>query len=541
MRVFFRLGAFFVVVFLLIARARAQSEVFPQWTARFHLSNSEPSAGGEVTSGSTAASGSTLNAIAADAQGNSYIGLTMCLNVTLGCPDRESLTFKYDADGHLQWKAWLSGPVHEALNAGVAVDAVGNVYVLSALSTITDPIDPTAGSEFATAKYAPNGSRLWIRFIHSSTRGNFPARIAVGPSGNVYVTGTTAAPRRDPDEVLTIKFDTNGNLLWSRTLSAFGLVPSAPITGFALDGQENVYIATDQESIGFFNAGITKYDKNGNIVPGGVGIAGAIDALRVDSENNIYFSGAIIPDNPNVPGHGIAEKIDAAGHVVWENDSASGTDIAPDRNGNLYVASFAMLRKFDGHGVQLWSAPLTDNPINLTVNAFGDVYVAGLHSVTKYSVNGAKLWSQPFTGSTAAMTIGGDGALLVTGAAPAASDSGNDWITTNYVQDAAKLTPGSLAFGNHALKVQCAPQTVTLANTSPELPLIIKTITVTGDFHVTNNCPTTLTPGASCKLEVTFTPTELGTRTGALSVLDSWEGSEHSPQTVRLLGTGVAQ
>src|SRR5215471_14032941 len=338
MRVLLRLVAFLVVVFLLIPKAWGQAQVFPQWTARFHRSNSDLSAAGEVTTGSTAPSGSTLNAIAVDAQGNSYLGLTVCLDVTLGCPDRESLTLKYDADGHLQWKAWLSSPVHEAFSAGVAVDAAGNVYVLSALSTISDPIslDLTAGSEFVTAKYAPNGSRLWIRFIHSATRGNFPARIAVSPSGNVYVTGTTAAPRRDPDEVLSVKFDTNGNLLWSRTLSAFGLVTSAPITGFALDGQENVYIATDEESIGFFNAGITKYDKDGNIVPGGVGIEGVIQVLRADSQGSVYFSGGIIPDNPNVQGHDITEKIDAAGHVVWENDSVSGTDIAPDRNGNLY-------------------------------------------------------------------------------------------------------------------------------------------------------------------------------------------------------------
>src|SRR5262249_26356058 len=205
----------------------------------------------------------------------------------------------------------------------------------------------------------------------------------------------------------------------------------------------------------------------------------------------------------------------------------------------LYVAFFRTLQKLDGRGVQLWSASLTDSPVNLAVNAFGDVYVAGLHSVTKYSLKGAKLWSQPFAGSTAAITIGGRGALVVTGSAAAATGSGNDWITTNYVQDAAKLSPATLSFGNQLLGKQCASQTVTLMNTA-ESDLIIKSITVTGDFHLANNCPTTLAPGASCKLGVTFTPTELGTRTGTLSVLDDWEGSDHSPQTVKLSGTGVA-
>src|SRR5215471_10686809 len=149
MRVLLRLVAFLVVVFLLIPKAWGQAQVFPQWTARFHRSNSDLSAAGEVTTGATAPSGSTLNAIAVDAQGNSYLGLTVCLDVTLGCPDRESLTLKYDADGHLQWKAWLSSPVHQCTSVGVATDAVGNAYVLSVLWLQPQGTD----SEFATAKY----------------------------------------------------------------------------------------------------------------------------------------------------------------------------------------------------------------------------------------------------------------------------------------------------------------------------------------------------------------------------------------------------
>jgi|SRR5215471_16072658 len=146
MRVLFRLVAFLVVVFLLIPKAWGQAQVFPQWTARFHRTNAQ-----------------VFGApIAVDAQGNSYVALDVCLDVTLGCPDRESLTLKYDADGHLQWKAWLSSPVHQCTSVGVATDAVGNAYVLSVLWLQPQGTD----SEFATAKYTPNGTRSWIQFFH---------------------------------------------------------------------------------------------------------------------------------------------------------------------------------------------------------------------------------------------------------------------------------------------------------------------------------------------------------------------------------------
>src|SRR5262249_34977029 len=152
-----------------------------------------------------------------DALGNSYVTESICLNFLQMCPDAESLTLKYDADGHLQWKAWLSGPIHQAGSIGAGLDAAGNVYVLSVVWLHQDSINGLSDPEFAIAKYAPNGSRLWIRFIHSTTRSDLAAKLAVSPQGNVYVTGTTAAPMRNPDEVLTVKVDTNGNLLWSRT------------------------------------------------------------------------------------------------------------------------------------------------------------------------------------------------------------------------------------------------------------------------------------------------------------------------------------
>ena len=48
----------------------------------------------------------------------------------------------------------------------------------------------------------------------------------------------------------------------------------------------------------------------------------------------------------------------------------------------------------------------------------------------------------------------------------------------------------------------------------------------------------TLAPKAKCTVKVTFTPTQVGTRTGTLSFTDNAPGS---PQTVALSGTGIAQ
>ena len=59
---------------------------------------------------------------------------------------------------------------------------------------------------------------------------------------------------------------------------------------------------------------------------------------------------------------------------------------------------------------------------------------------------------------------------------------------------------------------------------------------VSGDFAQTNNCDTTLAAGASCTVNVTFTPTVTGVRTGTVSFSDN---APQSPQVVSLSGTGV--
>jgi hypothetical protein len=102
------------------------------------------------------------------------------------------------------------------------------------------------------------------------------------------------------------------------------------------------------------------------------------------------------------------------------------------------------------------------------------------------------------------------------------------------------LTPGSLAFASVVIGATSAPKNVTVKN-SGNAPLNIASIAASGDFALvtsTKPCGSTLAAGASCMIKVTFTPTQLGARTGTLSITDN---ASDSPQTVSLSGTGTAQ
>lgn len=113
--------------------------------------------------------------------------------------------------------------------------------------------------------------------------------------------------------------------------------------------------------------------------------------------------------------------------------------------------------------------------------------------------------------------------------------SGTGVSATTAATLAATVSAASLTFGNQLLNSTSAAESVTLTNTG-NVSLSLTGVTVSGNFAQTNNCGSTLSAGASCTANVTFTPTAAGSRTGTLSFAD---GAPQSPQVVQLYGTGV--
>ena len=94
--------------------------------------------------------------------------------------------------------------------------------------------------------------------------------------------------------------------------------------------------------------------------------------------------------------------------------------------------------------------------------------------------------------------------------------------------------PGSLTFASTVVGQSTSAQSVTVTNTGTT-SATVSGVSVSGDFSQTNNCGTIAVNG-SCTVNVTFTPTAGGTRTGTVTVTSS---ANNSPTTVGLTGSGV--
>ncbi len=97
------------------------------------------------------------------------------------------------------------------------------------------------------------------------------------------------------------------------------------------------------------------------------------------------------------------------------------------------------------------------------------------------------------------------------------------------------FSPTSLTFPNQVVFTTSPVQQVTLTNSGAGV-LTLKHISVTGPFGQTNNCPSSIGPGANCTISVKFHPTTKGVFHGTVSVTDNAPGS---PQKVPLTGTGT--
>ena len=112
---------------------------------------------------------------------------------------------------------------------------------------------------------------------------------------------------------------------------------------------------------------------------------------------------------------------------------------------------------------------------------------------------------------------------------------------TGTGQSSGAVTPASLTFAGQLVGTSSTSQPVTLKNTGNG-PLPVGAIGINGtnpgNFAQTNNCVSPLAVGASCTINVTFTPNALGLR-GPASLNVNLPGAATAPVPVSLTGTGT--
>jgi Secretion system C-terminal sorting domain len=337
---------------------------------------------------------------ATDAQGNIYgcgnAGGTVVFDtVTLtGIGGGGSFIVKYDNAGNLKWAKSTTNGI--AVSMGIATDRCGNVYLLGWYTNsieigtfVLNSSLPVSGHhQYYLAKFNSDGNILWAENVGNVDGGR--GSICTDHLGNIYLactfsnnptigafSFTNADPTNITSDILIIKIDTSGGVLWARH---YGGINNDLVGGICVTSSSNIYIAgiflspaltfggtvLSDTSINY-SLFLCKLDSNGSPLwaHNAYGTGGAI-GLATDSYGNVFLCGDFLssafslgPYSYYLPVgkvYGFLAKYDASGNVLWVKEMQGQViinwSLATDPCNNIWVSGsldYGLTDTIDGH------------------------------------------------------------------------------------------------------------------------------------------------------------------------------------------------
>ncbi len=167
--------------------------------------------------------------VAADAEGNVYLAVT---SVIMGSPydTLRSTAVKYDLHGSTIWKKALPG-----LSSGnIAIGDSGDTYYAT-----------TANDDHAIVKFDRCGNSVWLR-KYSDAGSYRPTALAEDMRGNIFVTGTHIGTDYATENIVTLKYNAGGDLLWEKKERRIGSEQHYAL--LSVDRSGNAYVVGDTDS-----------------------------------------------------------------------------------------------------------------------------------------------------------------------------------------------------------------------------------------------------------------------------------------------------
>jgi hypothetical protein len=338
-----------------------------------------------------------------------YIESTVNFDPNHTNPSNPNNTLTYPGSGNLEFVAkytststfqWVTGLGISTERGSITVDGAGNVYVAGG-----DPSNNNAMDVFSldAASGAVN------RKVALSGTSNAWTGVAVGPSGDVYVTGTNASA-----QAFVAKLDPSGNVLWNQPLSG----SSTNSLAVAVDSAEHVYVA--YASVTTTTTGSKNKKKSppppptyniqvasvnaasgSTIWSGSMGKYGKLSGgIAVGSAGNVYVAGGGgVADNSGTVF--VAKLVPSSNGALIQswNEQFSGhawaSGVAVDGAGNVYTTgSFAGSVNFDpGPGTYiLQSSAIYTYDVFLSKLDTNGNFVTALDTVRGVSPNNLNNW-----------------------------------------------------------------------------------------------------------------------------------------------------
>ena len=276
-------------------------------------------------------------AIALSENGNLYVAGQIS-NSSSGW---DYMLLKYDTSGNFYWCSNYNWSPLDGAYA-VEVDNNENIYLFGQSSNIS-----SHKADYILLKLDSNGNKIWESTYRKGITFADSYGLALDKfSSNsfIYVSGYTT------NDFLVIKYSTNGNRLWAKrfdeSILDFGM-------GITIDREHNFYLTGSSYNTAFsqYNLVLIKGDSNGNLI-----WKKRLDSTKgemgfdlVERDGYIYVSGSA---NNGLNDDFLFLKFDTLGNLLWRiiYDTGSqnkGYGIAMDNTGNIYITGYTLNLNYD--------------------------------------------------------------------------------------------------------------------------------------------------------------------------------------------------
>ena len=510
--------------------------------------------------------------------GKAFVVLVDTTNAVIGNP----LTpFRY---------ATFLGGSGGTVGFGIKVDGTGNVYVVGG-TTSTDFPGTNAGTllgGFQTTLPNPFGSPFIVKLLPTiggngtndllystyfggtgdgaNTDQGYGIAIDSASPPNAYITGQTFSadmPVFPANAIQTVLGITNNQLCGTAPCPDAFVTKLTPIATMTVLPAGGTTLDFGTVQIGTTSAGQTVTLTNntaGNI---------AFTSAALSGTNAADYSVSTAGCSPNIvvgtpcvvtvkfTPTVAAPPSEVAKLTITDADSTTSQQVynLTGKGTNTTLPGVGLVPANLAFGNQALNTTSTAKPVTLTNTGTGALTISSIAASGDFAETSTGATACPI--SPATLAAGANCTINVTFTPTVVgARAGNLTITDNAAGSphivpltgtgtgapAVGLVPANLGFGNQALNTLSTAMPVTLTNTG-SAALTINSIAASGDFAETSAgagacpiTPATLAAGANCTINVTFTPTALGARTGNLTITDTAAGSPH---VVPLTGTGT--
>ncbi|HEX8106645.1 MAG TPA: hypothetical protein VF516_02905 [Kofleriaceae bacterium] len=346
---------------------------------------------------------------------------------------QDAFLIRYNSSGSVVWTRQfgsLLGSDEAEWATGVAVSANHEIYVTGCTTgqMTNAPETNAGGTDVFLAKYDHDGNQLWIHQFGTTTD-DCSTGVAVGVSGGVFVVGSTHAflpgslsAYFGGADAFLVKYSSAGVRQFTQML---GSPVDDEASAVAIGPSGNVYVTGDTEEDlprfanfpdeqGTRNGGadifLAKYDPTTGapiwLRQRGTSGEDRANGVVVNDSNEVFLTGYTNGWFDGIPTHGLEDIVvisyDTAGTWRWTDQRGSlgddrGTAITVDSSGTPFVTGYAsstvdgepyaggtsdvVVIKYGRAGVHRWTADLgerdNERPTGIAAGVGDDLFVGG--------------------------------------------------------------------------------------------------------------------------------------------------------------------